>query len=670
MIRQSLPHLLGAHVKATHVECALHGPQIDAVEIVIYHPDTQEELKRVAPLKRIGGVWLWHLPLSDRDKVYLYYVTQADGESRFISDPYAKALTHAWYWDAKKYQQTPQLWFPKAYFEHRQRGVSTPLQHKVSPQHRVIYETHVKSISMRHPEVPKELRGTYLGLCQAPIIKHLHELGVTTIQLMPVMAFMPEPFITEKGMTNYWGYNPASFFAPDPRYAYQDAHSELQTCINTLHKAGFEVILDVVFNHTAEGGVDGPTLHFRALNPDTAYTLDPDTGHYANYSGCGNTLNLSSNVNIRLCLDAARHWCEVYGIDGFRYDLATNLGRQPHAFSPKAGLLRALLQDPILRDKIHIAEPWDIGDYGYQLGNFPVDFAEINDQFRDVTRAFWRGDKNIMARFATCMFGSRDVFAKGLRASYTSINPVTCHDGFTLHDLVSYSRKHNEANGEDNRDGHNHNGSHNYGVEGPTDDVVIQHLRERQKRNLFASMIFAQGTPAMLGGDELSRTQQGNNNAYCQDNDINYCQWDLARREADFLQFCRYCIALKQDSVVLTNAQLADDQFLSDVNVAEVNWFKIDGSPKSDDDWHDPNNRGFAVELVSTEEFAEHWLLCVNADTVDHNLVLPPVSKGQRWQVVLDTRMTDFRPTGLYIAKQSFVISNRSFVIFKQEPVA
>ena len=668
MITANLRTSYGVTVTQKRLEFVLYGPELKSVELVLFHADTQEEVARFPANKRVGSDWYWSLSSNYSDLVYLYCVTLQQGEACFISDPYAQQLSHAWYWDKQQYQNNPALWFPKGKIPAFTEAVDAvrPLTKPIQPHHRVVYEAHLKSMSVQHPAVPEAHRGTYLGLCHTSVIEHLQGLGVTTIQLMPLMAFMPEPFIVEKGLTNYWGYNTASFFAPDPRYAFQDAHTELQICVDTFHKAGFEVILDVVFNHTAEGGQDGPILHHRATQPNTAYTFLPESREYANYSGCGNTINLAHQYNLQMILDAARHWVTVYGFDGFRYDLATNMGRQPHAFSLKSGLFKALQQDPILRDKIHIAEPWDIGEYGYQLGNFPVSFAEINDQFRDITRSFWRGESNKMADFATCMFGSRDVFHKGVRASYTSVNGVTFHDGFTLQDVVSYNDKHNDANLEDNRDGHNHNASCNYGVEGPTDDVVINNVRERQKRNLFASMIFAQGTPLVLHGDELSRTQLGNNNAYCQDNELNYCDWDLNRQQADFLAFCQYCIALKQSSQILTNAQLADDTFFAQCNVGAVHWYKIDGSPKADSDWHDPTNKGFAVELIGSSDNQEHWLICVNADKLDHHLVLPKVKKNHRWQVVLDTRMTDFNPLGAYIAKSQFVISNRSFVIFKQ----
>ncbi|MCP3428578.1 glycogen debranching protein GlgX [Opacimonas viscosa] len=696
LVSHSVP--LGASWSGESVNFAIHAPKVKQLRLCFFHPDTNELLAVYEVRHRTKDTWHIAVPKMHLKHAYIYQAADVeksvkdsgrvlsnkdlsnvttDDETvwRFVSDPYAKTLTSLWHWDETRYQQTPEAFFPKALLhtlvesDNPKQFSHTPV---IAPKDRVIYEAHVKGMTRLHPQVAPELRGTYLGMGSAAVIAHLKALGVTTVQLMPLMAFMPEPFITEKGLTNYWGYNPVSFFAPEPRYAKQDAHSECREMIATLKAAGLEVILDVVFNHTAEAGPDGPTISFRGLD-DHYYTQMPDTGHYANYSGCGNVLNLEHIPTMNLVLDAMRHWVNVYGIDGFRFDLATGLGREPHTFNPRAAFFKALQQDPVLQNKILLAEPWDIGDYGYQLGSFPKDFLEVNDQFRDSVRGFWRGDRELTATYATRMFGSRDIFHKGQRAIHTSVNPITYHDGFTLHDIVTYNNKHNDANLEDNRDGHNHNLSYNYGVEGETDDVVIQLLRARQKRNLFAAMIFAQGTPHILGGDELSKTQMGNNNAYCQDNELNYLHWDLDQQKQDFLMFCQYCVALKQSSEVLTNVQLADDTYYADVNVAQVNWYKIDGSDKGDSDWHLPNVQGFGFEIIGQagleDNTNEHWLLCVNAAMNDEMFRLPKLAPGSRWQVLLDTRMTKFKPDAFYIPKPEFVISNRSIVLFKKEQI-
>jgi glycogen operon protein len=671
----SQPHPLGATVYADRVNFAVHAPKVSTLLVCLFHPDTNELVAEYEVSQRTGTVWHVALPKSMQKYVYLYkagYQNDCHGDMQwqFLSDPYTKQLNSAWFWDKSRYETQPEVFFPKAKIvsdKARHKVVKTP---RVQAKDRVIYEMHVKGLTRLHPQVSPEHRGTYLGVTHPAVIAHLKALGVTTVQVMPLMAFMPEPFISEKGLTNYWGYNTIAYFAPEPRYAHQDAHVECQDMVSALHDAGLEVILDVVFNHTAEGGPDGPTLSLRGFD-DEYYTTIPESTDYANYSGCGNSVNVAYLPSLRLVMDAMRWWVTTYQIDGFRFDLATGLGRSPHAFSQTSALLQAMQQDPVLCDKIFLAEPWDIGDFGYQLGQFPSGFLEVNDQFRDAVRGFWRGDKQLTPTFATRMFGSRDIFHKGKRAIHSSVNAVTIHDGFTLHDLVTYSHKHNEANQEQNQDGHNHNLSSNYGVEGETDDVVIRLLRARQKRNLFASMIFAQGTPCILAGDELSRTQQGNNNAYCQDNELNYVDWDLNQEQQDFLLFCQYCVGIKQSSDILTNVQLADDAYYSECNVAAVHWYKITGEPKGGADWHTLERQGFGIEIIGgagrEDNTNEHWLLCVNAAEQDETFVLPTLPKGSRWQILLDTRMTKFRPSANYIPKPKFVISNRSIVLFKKE---
>ncbi len=678
MLTRAKPYPYGCSFLPHDINFAVYGPQLSNCHIYIYHPDTMELMYEHQMRHQEGDVWYDTLSLNVDGFCYLY-VTHIDElvegtdlpstRLQFFSDPFSRELTSAWHWDAERYLHEPHLFYPKTKIS-KQDFQRTPLAKKVDPAHRVIYEMHVKSMSKLHPDVPEKEQGTYVGAVHPAILDHLHNLGVTTIQLMPVMAFMPEPFITEKGLTNYWGYNPASLLAPEPRYAQSDAHEEMQLLVQEYHKAGFEVILDVVFNHTAESGPDGPIINLRVMCENEAYTRVGKDNYYANYSGCGNSLNIDSPFILTLVLEAMRHWVLIYGVDGFRFDLATGLGREPHAYSKKAAFFKAVEQDPILRDCYMLAEPWDLGDYGYQLGQFPERYAEVNDQYRDTARAFWRGDKGITGTFATRMFGSRDIFHKGERSIHTSVNPITYHDGFTLHDIVSYNDKHNDANLEDNRDGHNHNLSYNYGVEGETNDVVILSLRERQKRNLIASMLFAQGTPHFLSGDELSKTQLGNNNAYCQDNELNYLDWHLSKTQSDFLSFCQYCIAIKRNSRILTDAQLADDSYLLHNNMAEVNWYKIDGSDKGDSDWEHPDVQGFAVEMIeatngTSSTDLEHWLLCINASTSDETMVLPALPQGARWEVLLDTRMSEFRPSGNYIPKPEFVISNRSVVLFK-----
>ncbi|MFB1035168.1 MAG: alpha-amylase family glycosyl hydrolase, partial [Sinobacterium sp.] len=360
---------------------------------------------------------------------------------------------------------------------------------------------------------------------------------------------MPEPYITHKGLTNYWGYNPINYFCPEPRYVVDDGVAEFKTMTNTLHEAGIEVILDVVYNHTAEAGSDGPLLSFKGFDNSSCYLFDRnedgvvDYNQYMNNSGCGNSVNTALPYVLKMVMDALRYWTTEMGVDGFRFDLAASLGRDPYEFSTLSGFFRTIRQDPVLINTKLIAEPWDIGHGGYRLGQFPSNWLECNDKYRDTVRAYWRGDKGLVSDFATRLLGSRDVFPKEKRSILTSVNNISYHDGFTLHDLVSYAQRHNDANGEQNRDGHGHNLSANSGVEGPTSDAKILAMRERQKRNLFATLMLSQGIPHMVGGDELSRTQHGNNNAYCQDNEISWLDWTLNQAKQDFLTFCQQTIS-------------------------------------------------------------------------------------------------------------------------------
>ena len=411
----------------------------------------------------------------------------------------------------------------------------------------VIYELHVKGYTKLHPLVPERERGTYLGLARPEVIAHLRHLGVTAVELLPVQAFIPEKFLVERGLVNYWGYNPLAWFAPAPQYALEDAVAEFKTMVKALHGAGIEVILDVVFNHTAEGNESGPTLSLRGLDNATYYWLEPKSpAQYVNRSGTGNTIGIDHNATRDLIIDCLRYWVEEMHVDGFRFDLAAVLGRDNGRFRTDAPFFKALAAEPVLRYVKLIAEPWDIGVEGYQLSRFPAGWAEWNDLYRDTMRGFWRGNPGILGNFAERFAGSSDLFRASGRRPTASINYVACHDGFTLYDTTAYNDKHNEANLEDSRDGHNHNLSWNCGVEGPTDDPAVAELRERQVRNLLATLLVSQGVPMLQAGDEFGRTQRGNNNAYCQDNEISWVDWDLAKRRVWLTAFVRQLLTLRK----------------------------------------------------------------------------------------------------------------------------
>ena len=650
-------HPLGATLSAKGCNFAVHCPNGDAVYLCLFNAETEEQLAMIAMGAKTGKVWHCFVENLKAGQLYGY---RSAGENhahqglhfnpqKLLIDPYAKALNRPLVWNAEQYADDSQCMVSKSVVVAKQ-PVSNSLKPHTPLNQSVIYEAHVKGLTQLHPDVPEAYRGKFLGVCQPAVIEHLKALGISAVQLMPVAAFMPEPFITQKGLTNYWGYNPINFFSPEPRYVVNDGVAEFKTMVETLHQAGIEVILDVVYNHTAESGFDGPTLSFKGFDNSSFYLFDRDEygaidyHKYVNNSGCGNRVNTAFPYVLKMVMDALRYWVDDMGVDGFRFDLAASLGRDPYEFSSMSGFFRTLRQDPVLADIKLIAEPWDIGHGGYRLGQFPSNWLECNDKYRDTVRAFWRGDKGNTSDFATRLLGSRDVFPKENRSILSSVNNISYHDGFTLQDLVSYAERHNEANCEQNRDGHGHNLSANYGQEGESQNPEILALRERQKRNLFATLMLSQGVPHVLGGDELSRSQGGNNNAYCQDNEMNWLDWELNQPKQAFLAFCSHAISLRKSSELLNYLCLKEDSYSLYHNVEEAHWYRPDGEKKLEDDWHNYHNQAFAVELKAAEETAnspaEHWLLVFNASQRDLRFHLPELSDNAAWQVVLDTRYT------------------------------
>ncbi|GMM69329.1 glycogen debranching protein GlgX [Alteromonas sp. MTD1] len=670
-------HPLGATLMRGGCNFAVYAP--DAVDVILclFNGDTEEATLEISLPEKTGDVWHGFLPNIKAGQNYGYRVERNDGglhsvpTDKLLIDPYALKISRAIKWDARRYKHDSQFMMPKCIVvDHNAYLPSAVAAPKVPKHKRIVYEAHVKGLTKLHPDVPKAHQGKFIGAAHPSVIKHLKALGITTVQFMPLCSFMPEPFITDKGLTNYWGYNPVNFFAPEPRYGVADALAELKEMVEAYHKADLEVIVDVVFNHTAEAGQGGPVLSFKGFCPYQAYLYEQTKSGelvFSNHSGCGNTINTAQPFMMALILDAMRHWVNVIGVDGFRFDLAVCLGREPQTFTNKSGLLRAISSDPVLKDKVLLAEPWDIGYGGYQVGRFPSPWLEVNDKYRDTIRAFWRGDDGVTADFATRLMGSRDIFHKGRRHISTSVNNVTYHDGFTLHDLVTYSERHNLDNLEDNRDGHGHNLSSNYGVEGETQDASIIEMRERQKRNLFATLIFSQGTPHILGGDELSRTQNGNNNAYCQDNPISWVNWELNKRKQDFLKFCQYVIRLRQSSSLLSELKLHDDTFTLSRNVKEINWYKPDGSDKASEDWNARHNKAFGVEIkgcVNGAQKPEHWFLCVNASENDVRFHLPTAAPKGGWTMHLDTRYQSLNEQPSICIQTVFLQASKSLTLF------
>lgn len=535
----------------------------------------------------------------------------------------------------------------------------------------IVYELHVKGFSKKNPDVPEDIRGTYLGLAHPASVNHLKKLGITSIEILPCFAFMSENRLSDLELTNYWGYNPALFFAPEPRYAKKDAVVEFKTMVNAMHEAGIEVILDVVYNHTAEGGFLGPSISNKGLHAREFYRhFDNDYTHYIDNSGCGNSVNSHNPYVLRMVMDSMRHWMTEYHVDGFRFDLAASMGREKWDFSPESAFFKTIAQDPILSTAKLIAEPWDIGRGGYQLGRFPEQWYECNDKFRDTVRRFWKGDHGVTGDFATRLMGSSDVFHKGSLRYSATVNYITYHDGFTLHDLVSYNNRHNEANMERNLDGHGNNLSYNYGYEGPTKDKDIIAIRDQQKRNLIATMMLSQGAIHFLGGDEMGRTQNGNNNAYCQDNDISWVQW--ADRDTKLEAFTRQIISLRKSSSLFNDLVLKDQQtFQSPFSSDEVHWYRSDGKPMEIKNWHDPSMQVFAVLLSSNVENPidnldacdEYYLILFNASTEDSSFVMPSNPKAG-WKSLCDTARNDGLQTEkAALVKTEYKLLARSVVV-------
>jgi len=499
----------------------------------------------------------------------------------------------------------------------------------------VIYELHVKGFTQRHPDVPEQLRGTYAALASLPVIEYLKGLGVTAVELLPVQAFVDERRLAQHGLRNYWGYNTIGFFAPEMRYSASGGLGEFKTMVKALHEAGLEVILDVVYNHTGEGDHTGPTLSFRGLDNSIYYRLEPgNPRRYLNFTGTGNSFNSSHRVVLALVMDSLRYWVQEMHVDGFRFDLAPTLARNAsQEFDRNGAFLSAIRQDPVLSRVKLIAEPWDLGEGGYQLGNFPPGWVEWNDKYRDAVRAFWKGERGVVGELASRLSGSSDIFQSAGRSPRSSVNFVTSHDGFTLHDLVSFERKHNEANLEANRDGTDHHRSSNFGVEGPSQDAAVVAQRARQKRNLLATLLFSQGPPMLTAGDELGRTQQGNNNAYCQDNELSWLDWEGA--DTELAQYVRELIALRKRHPGFRRRSYPKPE--------DVTWLRHAGGAMTEEDWKRPQTRALGMLLLG-KQLAERddrgvpledddLLLLLNAGEEALEFQLP----GTGWQLLLDT---------------------------------
>ncbi|MDA0226026.1 MAG: glycogen debranching protein GlgX, partial [Proteobacteria bacterium] len=607
------PYPRGATWDGEGVNFAVFSEFAEKVELCLFDEAGRRERQRIELRERTDDVWHCYLPEARPGQAYGWRVhgpyRPEDGlrfnPHKLILDPYAKELVGTVRWSDALYGYTVGHKREDLSFDRRDSATFMPKCRVIDqaftwgddrrpdvPWHdTVIYELNVRGFTMRHPEVPAAQRGTYAGLGSAPAIEYLKRLGVTAVELMPVHAFVDDRYLFEKGLRNFWGYSTLGFFAPEPRYSASGSSKEFKTMVKTLHSAGLEVIIDVVYNHSCEGNQLGPTLSFRGLDNVSYYRLaENDRRHYHDVTGCGNTLNLEHPRVLQMVMDSLRYWVTEMHVDGFRFDLASALARKGDEVERWGGFFSVIRQDPVLNRVKLIAEPWDLGAGGYQVGNFPLGWAEWNDRYRDGMRAYWKGDGGVIGEFARRLTGSSDLYGREGRRPHASINFVAAHDGFTLADVVSYNDKHNEANGEDNRDGHNHNLSWNCGVEGPTDDPAVLALRERQKRNLLATLFLSQGVPMLLAGDERGRTQQGNNNAYCQDNEISWLDWAPDPAAASLLEFTQRLITLRRRHPAFRRRDFFQGRPLHGHDVKDIQWLKPDGHEMTDEEW----GQGFA----------------------------------------------------------------------------
>jgi glycogen operon protein len=633
---QLSPFALGAAADGSGVHFALYSEHATRVELCLYGEAGAES--RVELAREEGFVWRGRVEGARPGLEYAYRVEGPSGPqhrfdpTRRLLDPYARLIRGDLNSGAARCVVAEEAF--------NWGGDRPP---RTAWRDTVIYEAHVKGFTRRHPEVPEHLRGTYAGLASPAVIAHLHRLGVTAVELLPVHAFADEPRLLQAGLANYWGYNSIGYFAPEMRYSATGTLDEFKAMVMALHAAGLEVILDVVYNHTGEGDQRGPVLSFRGIDNAVYYRLDPaNPQRYINYTGTGNTFNVHHPAVLRLVMDSLRYWVSEMHVDGFRFDLATTLARGEFAFDKESSFLSCVAQDPVLSQVKLIAEPWDLGDGGYRLGGFPPGWSEWNDKFRTTGRAFWKGEERRIGKIAARLGGSEDLFRHTGRGPCASVNFVTAHDGFTLHDLVSYNEKHNEANGEGNRDGAEHNRSSNYGVEGPTEDPAIVSVREKQKRNLLATLLLSRGTPMLLAGDELGHTQNGNNNAYCQDNEISWLDWNLDERRGALLEFTARLVALRKEHPALHNA----------VYSGEITWLTPNGGEMTEADWGVPFARCIGALIP---EGSKDLLLLLNAHDGEISFVFP----DGRWTVLLETSLSG----GSHTAEKTYLLQPRSLAL-------
>ncbi len=701
---------LGATWDGMGVNFALFSEHAEAVELCLFESvEDTIEAKRILLLEYSDHVWHGYFPDLRPGQLYGYRVygpwDPLNGHrfnpNKLLVDPYAKAIVRLEKWNPSLFgYQIPDPRRASTFadadllIDERDSAPYAPLSAVVddsfawgddkllkTPWHKtIIYEAHVKGLTMRHPKVPEHLRGTYAGLGTEPVIEHLLDLGITAVELLPVHHHLDDHFLIQKGLTNYWGYNTLGYFAPDLRYSSQkmmpeDPIREFKSMVRSLHSAGIEVILDVVYNHTCEGNHLGPTLSFKGIDNLSYYKqVDADPRFYMDYTGCGNTLDVSHPRVLQLIMDSLRYWVQEMHVDGFRFDLASTLGRDVHFVDKLGSFFDVIHQDPILSRVKLIAEPWDLGEGGYQVGNFPVLWTEWNGKYRDITRRFWKADSGTLSEMATRIAGSSDLYSA--KDPHASINFLTSHDGFTLRDLVSYTDKHNEANGEQNRDGDNHNNSWNSGVEGETEDPKVNALRFRQQRNLMATLLLSLGVPMIAAGDELSRSQQGNNNAYCQDNEISWVNWELTQQQKEFYEFVKQVIRIRKENPVFQRRKFFIGLTSKAYNIKDVTWYNAKGSEMTEADWLEPDAlwMGAVLNGSAINELDEKGnnitgdtvLMMLNGSFKPVAFHLPKLNSGDTWEPLFETTgdLPDDAPAS-YHGEEVYKLQGRSLALFK-----
>lgn len=692
---------LGASWDGSGVNFALFSANAERVELCLFDRTGRKEIARYTLPENTNQVWHGYLPYVGPGTLYGYRVHGPYDPSsghrfnphKLLLDPYAREFHGSIRWsdsvngyrsgnkleDLSYCKRDSASAMPKCVVTDTTFIWGSDHSPRIPWSDTIIYETHVRGMTKLHPAVPESARGTYAGLADPAVIEHLKSIGVTTVELLPVQAFANDRFLVEKNLKNYWGYSTLGYFAVHQDYQYNHGILDFKTMVRRFHDAGIEVILDVVYNHTAEGNHLGPHLSWRGIDNASYYRLNPqDKRYYINDTGCGNTLNVNHPRVLQMVMDSLRYWVQVTHVDGFRFDLATTLGREEHGFDAGAGLFNAILQDPVLNSVKLIAEPWDLGPGGYQLGAFPLGWTEWNDRYRDTTRKYWRGENGLLPEFAKSLHGSSDVFEHHDREPWASINFITSHDGFSLRDLVSYKQKHNLANGEENRDGHHANFSENYGVEGKTTDQEINELRWRQMRNMLATLILSQGTPMISSGDEFGHTKQGNNNAYCQDNEINWLDWEHIPQEGMALRdFVSRLTTLRKKHPVLHRTHFVHGSRIAEnSDLLDIHWINSHGETMQDEQWKESSERFLAVMLSARESsdenssaFHDQTLLIVyHAGEHDIDFRLPQSQFANQWQFLLSSahsgrvENSDYKSGGDVIA-----LKNRSVEVWLSE---